>query len=135
MAMLGALALGTACGPSARAKATMAMEGCLAVREPLFTAGKAEQALATPLPAAVDSLARRTAYPAGLYVYREAADAAETQAALTCALELGAYYEDDDTRAWLRYFMKSPNAAVSQHAQRLLDRQVARLGQAAAGGR
>lgn len=126
--VLGALALGTACGPSVRTKVATAMEGCLAVRNPLFKAGKAEQALATPLPPAIDSLAKQTAYTFGFIVYQETADAAETQAELTCALELGSWYVDEDVRMWLRYFSRSPNAPVAQHAQRLLERQLAKLG-------
>lgn len=128
LAVLGALALGTACGPSVRTKVAMAMEGCMAVRNPLFIAGKADEALATPLPAAIDTLARQTAYSFGFIVYQETADAAETQAELTCALELGSRFEDEDVRTWLRYFSRSPNAPVAQHAQRLLERQLAMLG-------
>ena len=128
VAVLGAVALGTGCGPSVRAKVAMAMEGCLAVRNPLFKAGQAAQALATPLPPAVDTLAKQTAYTFGFIVYQETADAAETQAELTCALELGSRYNDEDVRAWLRYFTKSPNPPVAQHAQRLLERQLATIG-------
>jgi hypothetical protein len=126
-AVLGALALGTACGPSVRTRVAQAMEGCVAAREPLFTAGQADRALATPLPPAVEALAAKTAYPAGFFGYQDEAEFAETQAELTCALELGARLEDDNVRAWLRYYMKSPNAPVAQHAQRLLERQLETL--------
>lgn len=132
--VLSALALGTvtACGPSVRTKVADAMEGCLSVRNPLFKAGQAAQALATPLPAKIDSLANQTAYSFGFIVYQEAADAAETQAELTCALELGAHYEHEDVRKWLQYFSRSPNAPVAQHAKRLYEQQLVRIGRALA---
>lgn len=129
--MLGACALGiviTACGPGVRTKVANAMEGCLAVRNPLFKAGKYDEALATRLPAAIDSLADQTAYSFGFIVYQETADAAETQAELTCALELGSHYEHEDVRAWLNYFSRSPNAPVAAHAKRLYEAQFARIG-------
>jgi hypothetical protein len=131
--MLGACALGvviTGCGPSVRAKVASAMEGCLAVRNPLFTAGQFDRALATKLPAAIDTLADQTAYSFGFIVYQETADAAETQAELTCALELGSHYEHEDVRAWLNYFSRSPNAAVAAHAKRLYEQQLVRIGKA-----
>lgn len=125
--VLGALALGTACGPSVRTQVAQGMAGCVAAREPLFTAGQAERALATPLPPAVDALASKTAYPAGFFAYQDEAEFAETQTELTCALELGARLEDAKVRAWLRYYMQSPDAPVAQHAQRLLERQLETL--------
>ncbi len=130
--VFSAVALGTiaACGPSVRTKVANAMEGCLAVRNPLFKAGQAAQALATPLPATIDSLASQTAYSVGFAVYQEAADAAETQAELTCALELGAHYEHGDVRQWLQRFWRSPDASVAQHARRLHDQQLVRIGRA-----
>ena len=134
---LGAMVLSTitvgtlmACGPSARTKVVNAMEGCLAVRNALFKAGQADQALATPLPAAIDSLADQTAYSVGFNAYQEVAEAAETQAELTCALELGAHYQHEDVRTWLQSFWRSPDAPVAQHARRLHDQQLARLGRA-----
>jgi hypothetical protein len=129
--VLSALALGTViqagCGPSVRDKVASAMEGCLAVRNPLFKAGQPEQALALPLPPAIDRLANETAYSFGFIVYQETADAAETQAELTCALELGAHFEDEEVRKWLNYFSRSPNPAVGAHAKRLLDKQLAQI--------
>ncbi len=131
--MLGACALGiavSACGPSVRTKVANAMEGCLTVRNDLFKAGRADEALARKLPAAIDSLADQTAYSFGFIVYQEAADAAETQAELTCALELGSHYEHEDVRSWLKYFARSPNAPVAAHAKRLYEAQMARIGRA-----
>lgn len=130
--MLGACALGLAvgaCGPSVRTKVAQAMEACLAVRNPLFVAGKFDEALATKLPPAVETLADQTAYTFGFIVYQETADAAETQAELTCALELGSHYEHEDVRAWLKYFARSPNVPVAAHARRLYEAQLARIGQ------
>jgi len=129
--MLGACALGvviTGCGMGVRTKVVSAMEGCLAVRNPLFKAGKSDEALATRLPAAIVALAEETAYAFGFSAYREVADAAETQAELTCALELGAHYEHEDVRAWLKTFERSPNAPVAAHARRLYAQQLARVG-------
>ena len=137
IAMLGACALGivvTACGPGVRTKVANAMEGCLAVRNPLFKAGKFDEALATRLPAAIDSLADQTAYSFGFIVYQETADEAETQAELTCALELGAHYEHEDVRAWLNYFSRSPNPAVATHARKLYEAQLARIGRPVVAG-
>lgn len=132
-AVLGALALGTTgCGPSLQAKAVKAMDGCLAVRNAPFMAGRAAEALATPLPAEVDSLATRTAYSFGFRLYQSAVDAADTQAELTCAMELASHYEDDQVRRWLRTFLHHPDPPVAQHAQRLLERQLARIGKASA---
>jgi hypothetical protein len=129
--MLGVYALSiavSACGPSVRAKVASAMEGCLTVRNELFKAGRADEALAKKLPAAIDSLADQTAYSFGFIVYQEAADAAETQAELTCALELGSHYEHEDVRAWLKYFARSPNPPVAAHAKRLYEAQLVRIG-------
>lgn len=131
--MLGACVLSvvaTACGPGVRTKVANAMEGCLAVRNPLFKAGKYDEALATKLPPAVETLADQTAYTFGFIVYQETADAAETQAELTCALELGSHYEHEDVRAWLNYFSRSPNAPVAAHAKRLYEAQLVRIGKA-----
>jgi hypothetical protein len=130
--MLGAVALSTtaACGSSVRSKVIDAMSGCVQARNALFKSGKADVALATPLPAAIDSLADETAYRFGFLVYQEAANAAETQAELTCALELGAHYEHADVRTWLKYFFASPDAPVSQHARRLYEQQLVRIGRA-----
>ncbi|AMW04410.1 hypothetical protein [Gemmatimonas phototrophica] len=125
--VLSAIALGTAfqtaCGPGVADKVVSAMQGCVALRNPLFKAGQAEQALALPLPPAVDSLATQTAYAFGFNAYQQLADMAETQAELTCALELGARYEDADVRVWLKKYLRSPDAPVAAHAQRLLDKQ------------
>jgi len=130
--VLSALALGTmtACGSSVRSKVIDAMSGCVQARNALFKAGKADVALATPLPAAIDSIADETAYRFGFLVYQEAANAAETQAELTCALELGAHYEHADVRTWLQYFFRSPDAPVAQHAKRLYEKQLVRIGRA-----
>jgi hypothetical protein len=133
MGMLSAGTLGialTGCGPSVRENVASAMEGCLAVRNPLFTAGRYDEALATKLPPAIETLANQTAYTFGFIVYQETADAAETQAELTCALELGAHYEHEDVRAWLNYFSRSPNAPVAAHAKRLYEAQLVRIGKA-----
>lgn len=127
--MLGACALGvviTACGAGVRTKVVSAMEGCLAVRNPLFKAGRSDEALATRLPAAVVTLAEETAYEFGFRAYREVADAAETQAELTCALELGAHYEHEDVRAWLLRFTRSPDVAVATLATHLSEAQSVR---------
>lgn len=136
-AMLSACALGlagTACGPSVRAKVASAMEGCLTTRNALFKAGEYDKALATKLPAPIDTLADQTAYSFGFIVYQEAADAAETQAELTCALELGSHYEHEDVRAWLKHFTRSPNAPVAAHAKRLYEAQLVRIGRAVVAG-
>ncbi|GAB1342184.1 hypothetical protein [Gemmatimonas sp.] len=132
---LGAFALGlvvAACGPGVRTNVANAMEGCLTVRNPPFKAGRFDEALAAKLPPAIDSLADKTAYSFGFIVYQETADAAETQAELTCALELGSHYEHEDVRAWLQYFSRSPNAPVAAHAKRLYEDQLARIGRSAA---
>jgi hypothetical protein len=132
LVVLSALALGTiaqaACGPGVRDKVASAMEGCLRIRNPLFKAGQPEQALALPMPPAIDTLARQTAYSFGFIVYQETADAAETQAELTCALELGSRFEDEEVRKWLNYFSRSPNPAVAVHAKGLLEKQLALIG-------
>jgi len=118
--VLSALALSTGCGPSLGASATNAMQGCIDVRNPAFVRGDGEQALAIVLPAAVDSLAIRTAYSFGLSLYQQAAEQATTQAELTCALELGSRYKSDDTRDWISTFTRHPNAPVANLAKRLL---------------
>jgi hypothetical protein len=129
-AMVGLAVVAVGCGPSVRTKVADAMAACLEVRNPLFVAGQPEQALATPLPARLDTLAQQTAYTFGFIVYQEAADAAETQAELTCALELGSRYEHEDVRQWLQYFSRSPNPPVATHAKRLYERQLAMIGRA-----
>jgi hypothetical protein len=130
--VLSAVMLSTiGCGSGLFAKAETAMTGCVAVRNPLFKAGRAEQALALPLPAAVETLATETAYNFGFKVYQEAAKAAETQAELTCALELGSHYVDEDVREWLTGFLGSPNPPVAAHAKRLLEKQLEKLGRVA----
>ena len=121
--VLSACALSTGCGASIRTKVIEAMEGCLAVRNPAFVRGDGDRALTLPLPAAVLTMADRTAYAAGLRTYQQAAADAETQAELTCAMELGARYRSDDTREWLATFMRHPNAPVANLAKRLLDAQ------------
>lgn len=128
--VFGVMALSTACGPSVRTRVAKAMEGCLAVRNPSFTRGDGARALAIPLPATVDSLATATAYTFGLIVYQETADQATTQAELTCALELGARYESSETRDWLTYFSRHPNAPVANLAARLLNAQLKAIGAA-----
>ncbi len=126
--VLSAIALSTGCGPSVRTRVATAMEGCLAIRNPAFVRGEGEQALAVPLPASIDSLAKGTAYTFGLIVYQETADEATTQAEVTCALELGSRYESEDTRDWLGYFSRHPNAPVANLAKRLLDQQLRQIG-------
>lgn len=131
VSMLGVCALSigaAACGPSVQSKVISAMEGCLAVRNPLFKAGRAAEALATKLPAAVDSLADKTAYAFGFVAYQQLAQAAETQAELTCAMELASHYQHDDVAAWLRTFERSPDAPVSSLAKQLYEAQMARIG-------
>jgi hypothetical protein len=126
--VLGVLLLGTACGENVRARVGRAMAGCVATRNPAFTRGDGARALDVPLSPDVEAEAKRTAYAFGLIVYQETADLAKTQAELTCALELGAYYESDDTRAWLRQFSRHPDAPVSALATRLLERQQTQVG-------
>jgi hypothetical protein len=121
--VLSACALSTGCGASIRTKVVEAMEGCLAVRNPAFVRGDGDRALTSPLPAAVLTIADRTAYAAGLRTYQQAASDAETQAELTCAMELGARYRSDDTREWLATFTGHPNAPVAHLAARLLAAQ------------
>ncbi|WP_310571549.1 hypothetical protein [Gemmatimonas sp.] len=128
--VLSAVALSTGCGPSVRTRVANAMQGCLAVRNPAFVRGEGERALSIPLPPAVDSLASGTAYTFGLIVYQETADQATTQAEVTCALELGSRYESEDTRDWLNYFSRHPNAPVANLATRLLDGQLRQIGAA-----
>ncbi len=130
--VLSALALGTttACGSSVRSKVIDAMSGCVQSRNALFKSGKADVALATPLPAAVDSLADETAYRFGFIVYQEAAIAAETQVELTCAMELASRYVDPDVRVWLKDFTRSPDAPVAGHARKLYEAQLLRIGRA-----
>jgi hypothetical protein len=118
-------ALQTACGPSLQGKVVSAMEGCVALRNPLFKAGQAERALALPLPPEVEAFATQSAYRFGFKLYQAAAEAAETQAELTCALELGAHFQDPDVRVWLNTFLRSPDAPVVAHARRLLEKQLA----------
>lgn len=121
--VLSAILLSTGCGPSLRTSASNAMQGCLDVRNPAFVRGDGERALSIPLPAAVDLLANRTAYQFGLRLYQQAAAEAETQAELTCALELGSRLKSDDTREWIGTFTRHPNAPVANLAKRLLDSQ------------
>ncbi len=121
--VLSAMALSTGCGPSLRTSAMNAMQGCVDVRNPAFVRGDGEQALAIALPAAVDSLAIRTAYSFGLSLYQQTAEQATTQAELTCALELGSRYKSNDTREWIATFTRHPNAPVANLAKRLLDAQ------------
>jgi hypothetical protein len=132
-AMLSAAALGvtlSGCGPSLRGKVVTAMSECVAVRNPLFVAGRPNEALATKLPAAVDSLADETAYAFGFIVYQEAANAAETQAELTCALELASHYVDADVRVWLTDYSRHPNEPVAALAKQLYEAQLVRIGRA-----
>ena len=132
VAVLSAVALGTAlqaaCGPSLQGKVVSAMEGCVALRNPLFKAGQAERALALPLPPEVEAFATQSAYRFGFRLYQAAAEGAETQAELTCALELGAHFQDPDVRVWLSTFLRSPDAPVVAQAKRLLDKQLALIG-------
>jgi hypothetical protein len=121
--VLSAIALSTGCGASLRTKVIEAMEGCLAVRNAAFVRGDGDRALALPLPATVLSMADKTAYSAGLRTYQQAAADAETQAELTCAMELGGRYKSDDTREWLATFTGHPNAPVANLAKQLLDAQ------------
>jgi len=117
---LSVMALSAACGPTLRTSATAAMDGCLAVRNPAFVRGDGERALSIPLPPAVDSLAKRTAYAFGLRMYKATAAEAGTQAELTCAMELASWYRSEDTREWLVTFTNHPNAPVASLAKRLL---------------
>jgi hypothetical protein len=131
--MLSAVALSTVvtgCGAGLRDKVVTAMSECVAVRNPLFKAGRPNEALATKLPAAVDSLAAETAYSFGFGLYQEAADAAETQAELTCVLELGSHYTHEDTRTWLTRYTRHPNEPVAALAKRLYEAQLVRIGRA-----
>jgi hypothetical protein len=108
------------CGESLNDRVNRAMDGCVAARNPVFVAGGGETALDTPLPPAVDSLARTLAYKYPFEVFKEIATAAKTQAILTCALELGARYDDWETRQWLRTYQQHPSPAVAIAATRLL---------------
>jgi hypothetical protein len=121
-AMLGVIVMGAACGEPLFKRVAKAMNGCLAVRDPVFKQGDGLAAIATPLPAAVDSIASETAYTYGLISYQQEGDAAQTQAELTCALELGAHYNHPDTEAWLAMYLKHPNAPVAALARRELNR-------------
>lgn len=125
----GALALGTGCGESVRTRVARAMDGCVAARNDAFKRGDGEAALAIPLPKAVDSLANETAYTFGLIVYQETSDEAKTQAELTCALELGSRYDSRDTREWLEYYSRHPNAPVANLAKRQLQKLKAANGE------
>lgn len=115
-----AMAVGTACGEGVRGRVAKAMDGCVAARNAAFLRGDGEAALATPLPKAVDSLAAETAYTFGLIVYQETSDNAQTQAELTCALELGSRIDSDETREWLAYYSRHPDAPVANLAKRRL---------------
>lgn len=126
--VLSAFAFSTiGCGQTLQSKAEAALTGCVALRNPLFKAGQAEQALALPLPAEVDALANATAYNFGFRLYRVAAESAETQAELTCALELASHYKNVEVQLWLAEFLRHPNPPVAAHAKRLLDKQLAKL--------
>jgi hypothetical protein len=127
--MLGVLLFTAACGEGLVARVDRAMDGCLAVRNPLFTQGAGEQAVATLLPSTVGALAERTAYEAGLRMYKGIAEVAGTQADLTCAMELASYYKHQDTRDWLMTFLKHPNAPVVVLAKRLVADQNDRMPQ------
>lgn len=120
LAVPGAMALGTACGEGVRARVAHAMDGCVAARNDAFKRGDGEAALAIPLPKAVDSLANETAYTFGLIVYQETSDMAQTQTELTCALELGSRFDSKETREWLEYYSRHPNAPVANLAKRQL---------------
>jgi hypothetical protein len=109
-----------ACGGTLAGRVERTMAGCLAVRNPAFVSGDPAAALAVPLPPAVDSLARGIAPKYALPAYRAFAASATTQAELTCALELGAYYVDPETVAWLAPYASHPDAAVAALARRLL---------------
>jgi hypothetical protein len=115
-------ARGTACGESVRTRVARAMDGCVAARNDAFKRGDGVAALAIPLPKAVDSLANATAYTFGLITYQETSDEAKTQAELTCALELGARFDSRETREWLDYYAKHPDAPVATVAARELKR-------------
>ncbi|MCA2989137.1 hypothetical protein [Gemmatimonas sp.] len=131
--MLSAVALSTVvagCGAGLRDKVVTAMSECVAVRNPLFKAGRPNEALATKLPAAVDSLAAETAYSFGFALYQEAAEAADTQAELTCVLELGSHYAHEDTRAWLTRYTRHPDEPVAALAKQLYEAQLVRIGRA-----
>lgn len=108
------------CGESLNDRINRAMDGCVAARNPVFVAGGGETALDTPLPPAVDSLAQTLAYQYPFEAFREIATAAQTQAVLTCALELGARFDDAETRRWLRMYQQHPSPAVAIAATRLL---------------
>jgi hypothetical protein len=122
LVMSSAIALGTACGESVRTRVARAMDGCVAARNDAFKRGDGEAALAIPLPKAVDSLANETAYTFGLITYQETSDQAQTQAELTCALELGSRFDSRETREWLEYYARHPNPPVAGLAKRQLEK-------------
>jgi hypothetical protein len=115
-----ALLVATACGESVRTRVAKAMDGCVQARNDAFKRGDGEAALAIPLPKAVDSLANATAYTFGLIVYQETSDNVQTQVELTCALELGSRFDSQETRDWLAYYSRHPNAPVANLAKRRL---------------
>jgi hypothetical protein len=109
-----------ACGGTLGGRVERTMAGCIAARNPAFLEGDPTAALAVPLPPVVDTLARRIAPKYALPVYQAHAAAATTQAELTCALELGAFYVDPETVGWLTPYARHPDAAVATLARRLL---------------
>lgn len=116
------LALAAACGGGLDARVVPAMDGCVAARNPVFLAGNGATALDTPLPAAVDSMARALRYKAAFERFQEFASGARTQAQLVCALELGSYDASWAARRWIEPYTKHPDAAVQAAAQQLLTR-------------
>jgi hypothetical protein len=118
------LFVATGCGDSLATRVTKAMDGCLSVRNEAFKVGDGEAAIARPLPKSADSLAQITGYTYGLIAYQQLAEGAQTQAELTCALELGSRYNSEDTRQWLRTYLRHPNAPVALLARRELQRLV-----------
>lgn len=119
-----ALALGagvvSACGEPLQARVFKAMDGCVIARNATFMRGSGDSAINIPLPAAVDSLAAATAYKYGTVAYQQISDGAQTQAELTCALELGSRYDSQETRDWLLYYSRHPNTPVATMAKRQL---------------
>ena len=120
----GSIVLGagvvSACGEPLQARVFKAMDGCMLARNDAFKRGDGDAAIDIPLPKAVDSLAAATAYKYGMIAYQQISEGAETQAELTCALELGSRYDSRETRGWLAAYVQHPNTPVSTLAKRQL---------------
>jgi hypothetical protein len=116
------LLLAAACGPGLDGRAQHAMEGCVAQRNPLFVAGKGAEAVALPLPEAVEREGRMLGYDPAYKKFVGIAQQARTQAILTCALEFGARSPSAEAKAFVMQYLKHPDAAVALKAKLLLEK-------------